>query len=147
MTKKDLHSQKLVEEATHAHLHFHTRRHFLKESAMGLGALALGSLLGCRSRSSDASNILFDPAHPLAPKLPPFPGKAKAVIYLHMAGAPSQLELFDYKPALMKLDGQDCPQSLLEGKRFAFIRGVPKLSLIHISEPTRLLSISYAVFC
>ena len=94
---------------------------------MGLGALALGSLLGCRSRSSDASNILFDPAHPLAPKLPPFPGKAKAVIYLHMAGAPSQLELFDYKPALMKLDGQDCPQSLLEGKRFAFIRGVPKM--------------------
>jgi hypothetical protein len=44
-----------------------------------------------------------------------------------MAGAPSQLELFDYKPALMKLDGQDCPQSLLEGKRFAFIRGVPKM--------------------
>jgi len=44
-----------------------------------------------------------------------------------MAGAPSQLELFDYKPDLMKLDGQDCPQSLLEGKRFAFIRGVPKM--------------------
>ena len=44
-----------------------------------------------------------------------------------MAGAPSQLELFDYKPELMKLDGQDCPPSLLEGKRFAFIRGVPKM--------------------
>jgi hypothetical protein len=44
-----------------------------------------------------------------------------------MAGAPSQLELFDYKPDLMKLNGQDCPQSLLEGKRFAFIRGVPKM--------------------
>ena len=127
MAKKDLHNQKLVEEANHAHLHFHTRRHFLKESAMGLGALALGSLVGCRSRSYDTSSILFDPAHPLAPKLPPFPGKAKAVIYLHMAGAPSQLELFDYKPELMKLDGQDCPQSLLEGKRFAFIRGVPKM--------------------
>ncbi len=56
-----------------------------------------------------------------------FPGKAKVVIYLHMAGAPSQLELFDYKPELMKMDGQDCPQSLLEGKRFAFIRGVPKM--------------------
>src|SRR5437762_470412 len=128
MTKKDLHNQKLVEEANHACLHFYTRRHFLRESAMGLGALAIGSLIGCRSRSSDGtSNVLFDPAHPLAPKLPPFPGKAKAVIYLHMAGAPSQLELFDYKPALMKLDGQDCPQSLLEGKRFAFIRGVPKM--------------------
>ncbi len=44
-----------------------------------------------------------------------------------MAGAPSQLELFDYKPDLMKMDGQDCPKSLLEGKRFAFIRGVPKM--------------------
>ncbi len=42
-----------------------------------------------------------------------FPGKAKSVIYLHMAGAPSQLELFDFKPELMKLDGQDCPDSLL----------------------------------
>src|ERR1051325_94802 len=126
MTKKDLHNQKLIEEANHACLHFHTRRHFLKESAMGLGALALGSLIGCARRSVDNANILFDPAHPLAPKLPPFPGKAKAVIYLHMAGAPSQLELFDYKPALMKLDGQDCPQSLLDGNRFAFIPGVPK---------------------
>lgn len=93
---------------------------------MGLGALALGSLLGCH-RPSSAGQIAFDPAHPLAPKLPPFPGKAKSVIYLHMAGAPSQLELFDYKPELMKMDGQDCPPSLLAGKRFAFIRGVPKM--------------------
>jgi hypothetical protein len=52
---------------------------------------------------------------------------AKSIIYLHMAGAPSQLELFDYKPELMKMDGQDCPPSLLAGKRFAFIRGVPKM--------------------
>ena len=44
-----------------------------------------------------------------------------------MAGAPSQLELFEYKPDLMRLDGQDCPSSLLAGKRFAFITGVPKL--------------------
>ncbi len=107
-----------------------TRRHFLKDSVTGLGAMALGSFLtGCDwlgSKSATTSNV-FDSAHPLAPKLPMFPGKAKSVIYLHMAGAPSQLELFDYKPALMKLDGQDCPQSLLEGKRFAFIRGVPKM--------------------
>ena len=75
----------------------------------------------------DATKIVFDPAHPLEPKLPPFAGKAKSVIYLHMAGAPSQLELFDYKPELMKMDGQDCPPSLLAGKRFAFIRGVPKM--------------------
>lgn len=96
---------------------------------MGLGALALGSLIGGCGNDSPVSKsaALFDAANPLAPKTPPFPGKARSVIYLHMAGAPSQLELFDYKPELMKLNGQDCPQSLLEGKRFAFIRGVPKM--------------------
>ncbi len=88
---------------------------------------ALGSLIGSCGSNSSSANQVFDAANPLAPKLPPFPGKARAVIYLHMAGAPSQLELFDYKPELMKLDGLDCPQSLLEGKRFAFIRGVPKM--------------------
>ena len=126
MTQKELYDQRLVKDAKNAVLQLHTRRHFLKESAMGLGALALGSLFGCGSKSS-ANDTVFDPAHPLMPKLPPFPGRAKSVIYLHMAGAPSQLELFDYKPELMKMDGQDCPQSLLEGKRFAFIRGVPKM--------------------
>ena len=105
-----------------------TRRHFLKESAMGLGALAFGSLFGnCQSPEVSGVNSVFDSAHPLAPRPPMFPGKARAVIYLHMAGAPSQLELFDYKPELQKLDGQDCPPSLLEGKRFAFIKGVPKM--------------------
>src|SRR5882672_2144134 len=101
-----------------------TRRHFLKECGLGLGTLALGSLWGC---SSPRNKNLFNAANPLQTKAPPFPGKAKSVIYLHMAGAPSQLELFDYKPALQKLDGQDCPNSLLEGKKFAFIRGVPKM--------------------
>jgi len=101
-----------------------TRRHFLRECGLGLGTLALGSLWGC---SSGESQNLFNAANPLQTKAPPFSGKAKSVIYLHMAGAPSQLELFDYKPALQKLDGQDCPNSLLEGKKFAFIRGVPKM--------------------
>src|SRR6185503_17824058 len=129
MTQKELHLQRLINEANRKAVQLNSRRHFIKESAMGLGALALGSFLhGCGLGSSSINNnIVFDVTNPLAPKLPPFPGKAKAVIYLHMAGAPSQLELFDYKPALMKLDGQDCPQSLLEGKRFAFIRGVPKM--------------------
>jgi hypothetical protein len=129
MTQKELNDQRLVREAQQAVLSMHSRRHFIKESAMGLGALALGSFLGSCGRrdSSSMTNIPFDPAHPLLPKLPPFPGKAKSVIYLHMAGAPSQLELFDYKPELMKMDGQDCPPSLLEGKRFAFIRGIPKM--------------------
>lgn len=130
MTRRDLHNQKLVNEAREASIRFHTRRHFLRESAMGLGALAMGSLLGsCHSDAARQSvgQTLFDPAHPLLPRSPMFPGKAKSVIYLHMAGAPSQLELFDYKPDLMKLDGKECPQSLLEGKRFAFITGVPKM--------------------
>jgi hypothetical protein len=128
MTQKELHNQRLLKEAQEAAMRLHTRRHFLKESAMGLGALALGSLIGgCGSNSSSKNQVQFDAAHPLAPKLPQFAAKARSVIYLHMAGAPSQLELFDFKPALSKLDGQDCPQSLLEGKRFAFIRGVPKM--------------------
>lgn len=126
MTRKELYSMQIYREAQHNMLSLHTRRHFLKESAMGLGALALGSLFGCRN-AAPYNEMPFDAAHPLLPKSPHFPGKAKSVIYLHMAGAPSQLELFDYKPELMKMDGQDCPPSLLEGKRFAFIRGVPKM--------------------
>lgn len=116
-------------EAHENALRFYTRRHFLKEASFGFGALALANLLGsCGSDSKPmAAALPFDPAKPLLPRTPMFPGKAKAVIYLHMAGAPSQLELFDYKPELMKLDGQDCPPSLLEGKKFAFIRGVPKM--------------------
>ena len=95
-----------------------------------MGLMALGSMIGgCDWLGSKktTTGVVFDPAHPLLPKSPHFPAKAKSVIYLHMAGAPSQLELFDFKPELMKLNGEDCPASLLEGKRFAFIRGVPKL--------------------
>ncbi|MCH5599254.1 DUF1501 domain-containing protein [Niabella ginsengisoli] len=128
MTQKELHNDRLKVEAANAQLQMHTRRHFLKESAFGLGALALGSLFdSCSGKKTKASNDLFDPVNPLAAKPPMFPGKARAVIYIHMAGAPSQLEMFNYKPELAKLDGLDCPQSLLEGKTFAFIRGVPKM--------------------
>ena len=129
MTQKELHDQRLLKEAQDEVRRIHTRRHFLKESAMGLGAIAMGSLLGgCSSRGTTAaSSVAFDPAHPLLPKSPPFAGKARSVIYLHMAGAPSQFELFDYKPELAKMDGQDCPPSLLAGKQFAFITGVPKM--------------------
>ena len=127
MTQKEVYNQRLINEANEANIRYHTRRHFLKECAMGFGGLALGSLLQACSSSTSGYNISFDPAHPLAPKMPMFPAKVKNVIYLHMAGAPSQLELFDYKPELMKLDGQLCPPSLVEGKRFAFIRGIPKM--------------------
>lgn len=101
-----------------------SRRHFLVESAMGLGAAALGAMLGgCTTGSSKGIG-----AHdPMMPQAPHFPGKAKSVIYLHMAGAPSQLELFDFKPELQRLHNQLCPPSLLEGKKFAFIRGTPRM--------------------
>ena len=128
MTRDELNNSRLIKEAQDAALRAVTRRHFIRESAMGLGALALGSLIGgCMGDDKKVTTSLFDPTNPLLPKIPHFPGKARSVIYLHMAGAPSQLELFDYKPELLKMDGQDCPPSLLEGKRFAFIRGVPKM--------------------
>src|SRR5690606_5754686 len=92
--------------------------------------IALGSLLtGCGGwgSSKSAGDLDLNALNPLIPKSPHFPGKAKSVIYLHMAGAPSQLELFDYKPALQKLHNQPCPPSRLAGKKFAFIRGVPNM--------------------
>jgi hypothetical protein len=64
---------------------------------------------------------------PLAPKKPHFRPRAKNVIFLFMAGAPSQVDLFDPKPTLVKYNGQDCPAELTKGERFAFIRGTPKL--------------------
>lgn len=108
----------------HEQLQQITRRHFLKECGLGFGGLALGSLWGC---TTNHSSSVLNVANPLQARAPHFPPRARSVIYLHMAGAPSQLELFDYKPALQKLHGQDCPPSLLEGKKFAFIRGVPKM--------------------
>ena len=107
-----------------SHLQSVSRRHFLFESAAGLGAAALGILGGGCSSKRSALEMSLDP---MAPRSPHFPAKAKSVIYLHMAGAPSQLELFDYKPELQKLHNQPCPPSLMEGKRFAFIRGTPKM--------------------
>ena len=92
---------KLFQHAKFAGLEFNTRRHFLKECRTGIGMMALGSILdSCNlfSDKSDASSL----SNPLNPKTPHFQGKAKSVIFLHMAGAPSQLELFDYKPELQK---------------------------------------------
>lgn len=115
-------TEKLLQEARFASLEQQTRRNFLKESFMGLGGLALGTLLGgCGQRTDNVSPLTIKAG------LPHFAPRARAVIYLHMAGAPSQLELFDFKPELQKMDGQDCPPSFLSGKKFAFIRGVPKM--------------------
>ncbi len=121
-------NKKIIKEATIATTEQITRKYFFKECFSGIGAMALGSMLqGCDWLGNKDSFNNFTNTNPLMARAPHFIGKAKSVIYLHMAGAPSQLELFDYKPDLLKLDGQDCPQSLLEGKKFAFIRGVPKM--------------------
>ena len=87
-----------------------TRRHFFKQSGFGIGSLALSSLLNQNIFAKQTNGA-----------------KAKRIIYLFMAGGPSQLDLFDNKPALIKYDGQDCPAEYLKGERFAFTKGVPKL--------------------
>src|SRR5687768_5057788 len=96
-----------------------TRRWFFKECGVGLGAIALGSLL--REQSGFAAAKQPQLLNPLAPKQPHFPAKAKNVIYLFMAGAPSHLELFDYKPTLAKYDGNLPPGDLIKNYRAAFI--------------------------
>ena len=119
-------SMNLFNELRHAHASQLTRRHFLRNCTTGLGSLWLGAGLG-RAGAAGMSTIQHDTANPLNALPPQFAAKAKRVIFLHMAGAPSQLELFDYKPELEKLNGLDCPQEYLAGQRFAFIQGTPKL--------------------
>ncbi len=109
-----------------------TRRHFFKECGVGVGKIALASLLtdsfAPQARAAEKTpNPLGKGANgalpnPMAPKPPHFPAKAKAVIHLFMAGAPSQLELFDNKPELAKLEGKPLPPSVIGGQRYAFIR-------------------------
>jgi hypothetical protein len=96
-----------------------TRRHFFNRCGVGLGKIALASLMGDRVFA--------------AAQKPHFPPKIKSVIYLFMAGGPSQFELFDYKPTLQKYDGKPAPESLLKGKRFAFMDTFSK-------EPPKLLA-------
>ncbi|WP_200974498.1 DUF1501 domain-containing protein [Echinicola sp. 20G] len=121
----------IFEEEQYRQAELNTRRQFLRKCISGMGGIALGSLMGsaltsCGSDSS-SSGLVRSSDNPMGALPSHFLPKAKRVIYLHMAGAPSQLELFDYKPELQKLDGLDCPPSLLEGKRFAFIKGTPKM--------------------
>jgi hypothetical protein len=97
------------------------RRWFLQQCGVGLGAMALGQLL------SESGYAAPQAADPLAPKQPHHEPKAKRVIFLFMAGAPSHLELFDYKPELAKHDGTLPPKDLLKGYRAAFINPNSKL--------------------
>jgi len=96
------------------------RRHFFHECGVGLGKAALGSLLAGSATRAIASDS--GAPNPLASRPPHFPSSAKAVIHLFMAGAPSHLDLFDYKPELAKLEGKPLPDSVIMGQRYAFIR-------------------------
>lgn len=116
--------QRRAWELERAALAQQTRRHFFGQCGVGLGALALSSLL---SDDAAAASGERDLSNPLAPRPTHFPAKAKRVIFLFMAGGPSQLELFDYKPKLQELDGQIVPPSYTKNKRFAFIKGDAKL--------------------
>ena len=102
--------------------HQQTRRHFFHDCGVGVGRIALASLLadgGSSKATAATGNINISP---FAPKPPHFAAKAKRVIYLFMAGAPSQLDLFDYKPKLAELEGKPIPPSVIKGQRYAFIQ-------------------------
>lgn len=108
-----------------------TRRHFFHQAGFGIGAAALTSLLKGSAFAEQAQAATTPPAvdavNPLAPKPPHFAPKAKSIIYLFMAGAPSQVDLLDCKPKLQQYDGQNIPEEMVKGERFAFIKGTPKL--------------------
>jgi hypothetical protein len=100
-----------------------TRRHFLSSQGVGLGAMALSSLVGRDVRS----DVSVDPMQPQRLRQPHFAPRASRVIYLHLTGSPPNLDIYDYKPELVKRDGQECPQEFLAGRTFAFTSGTPKL--------------------
>lgn len=109
----------------HQKVQFETRRHFLKKCPVGLGSIFLASQLGSGAKASAQEQE--DVPNPLAARKPHHNAPAKNVIYIHLAGSPPTLDLFDYKPELVKRDGQDCPDEFLAGRRFAFTSGKPKL--------------------
>lgn len=106
-------------------LKYRTRRQFFKDCGIGLGTLGLASLLNDRLL---AEAPLLPEDNPMSPRPPHFAARAKRIIYLHMAGAPSTLDLFDNKPKLKELNGKPCPDSYIRGQQFAFIKDkTPKL--------------------
>ena len=109
-----------------------TRRYFFDQCGVGVGSMALANLLSDSSRgaTADATHETNAANDPLAPKPTHFPARAKRVIYLFMAGGPSQLDMFDHKPMLNQLNGQPIPQSYLEGKRFAFMGSSHRINLL-----------------
>ncbi len=101
------------------HLQLKTRRYFLQQGALGLGAIAMQSLAGPGLAQAATAGTHIQQPH--------FPAKAKRIIYLHMTGSPPNLDMYDYKPELLKRHGENCPQTFLAGKEFAFTSGTPTL--------------------
>lgn len=108
---KPLQSEQALQETT--------RRHFFQNCGIGIGSLALSQLIA----ADTSAGLTIDPTSPMAPRPGHFPGKAKNVIFLFMAGGPSQLDMFEDKPKLRDLSGMAPPESLMAGKRFAFLKG------------------------
>ena len=95
-----------------------TRRHFFENCGIGAGAIGLATLMQSEKQALAGPSALGKTHHP---------PKAKNVIYLFMAGGPSQLEMFDFKPKLQELEGDVIPESYVEGKQFAFLKKDAKL--------------------
>src|SRR5215211_3586045 len=110
-----------------------TRRHFFKQAGFGIGSLALASLIDERLLASAGSAHAGEATASAAAEAVAravgahFAPKAKQIIYLFMAGAPSQIDMFDHKPKLQQYDGQPIPEEIVKGERFAFIKGTPRL--------------------
>jgi uncharacterized protein (DUF1501 family) len=118
--------QSILQQALAQHQAHLTRRWFFRDCGVGLGMAALHALLGDSAQAGPARSGV-SVSGPLAAKSSPFPAKAKRVIYLFQAGAPSHLELFDHKPELTKWNGKLPPAELLKGYRSAFINPDAKL--------------------
>ena len=96
------------------------RRALLQKTGFGMGAFALSQLLQGETQGGTGKGAMeLRPGH--------FPAKAKSIIYLHMVGAPSHLDLYDLKPELQRRHGEDCPKELFESGKFAFVRDLPTL--------------------
>ena len=93
----------------------YSRRDFLTRTSLGLGALTLANLLD--PMKLFGNNTLMDKGSGIFSPDPHFPAKAKRIIYLFQSGAPSQLDLFDHKPLLQKMNGEDLPESVRKGQR------------------------------
>ena len=127
-TTSNMNSQQFLQQQT--------RRHFFNQCGVGVGSIALANLMSDSSEAASPDAASPERSrNPLAPKPTHFPARAKRVIYLFMAGGPSQLDMFEHKPMLNQLNGKPIPQSYLEGKRFAFMDSSHRINLLGTRRP------------